>query len=227
MRSVNTAAAINRLWADKPYSEEMGVLVRSLAEGMINAAYLQVAPEAELQSYIAYDDIMLSKTLDFADEMTPENVAPVREDLRAILEERASKAKASFSNVMSGTSWTKLDLHSRAMKVKEHTGGDTTTFLSRMVYRHGHSFTHSTYASLHSDITALRTGSYPIEQVEGDAEHNLLAAAQSLYGFALTVILLTKESQPEPRLAVIQSLLKRYNDLLETEYPRTSPASAV
>lgn len=224
-RSINMSGAIRRLWADRPYAEEMGVLVRSLAEGMVNAAYIQIASDAEVNSYMAYDDIMLSKTLGFADELKPTDVPGVRADFRQVLEERAAEAKSNFSNIMSNTSWTKLNLHERSVEVAKHITGDTMAYLSRLVYRHGHTYTHATYGSLHAEIMALRTGAYPSEQVEQCAEHNLLLAAQCMYGFTLVLMQLTREPEYKPTLNSVPVLLNRYTESLLRDFPEDGKPS--
>lgn len=93
VRTVNCGGAIQRLYADRPYSEEMNVLLRSLAEMVITASYLQIAPEEEVESYRSFDSIMLSKAMRLADELIPGCIDSIPEQLRNAFEKHADDVR--------------------------------------------------------------------------------------------------------------------------------------
>ena len=224
VRSVNTSRAIRHLWTERPYAEEMGVLVRSLAEGIINATYLQIADPREVESFVQFDGVELSKTLGFFDELRPPTMPEIRTDLRSALDERVAAVQPEVREAMTKTSWTSRNLHDRAVAVDNFlnrqqdevidkaTSTILMTFISRLVYRHGHTYTHATFSSLGPTIFSLRTGSYAEEDVWATAEHNLLITGHSLYAFALALALLKHLSMFDKTLDQVSRLLQMYNE---------------
>jgi len=54
------------LCVERPYYEEMNVLVRSLIESIVNGAFVQIAGEDEANAFMHFDSISLSKALRIA-----------------------------------------------------------------------------------------------------------------------------------------------------------------
>ena len=107
VRTVNCSGAIERLYADRPYSEEMNILLRSLAEMVINASYLQVCSEDELESYRRHDLLMLSKAMRLANDLIPGSIDSIPMATRDAFEKDANEAKQAISGTASQTNWTK------------------------------------------------------------------------------------------------------------------------
>lgn len=211
-RTVNCSGAIERLYADRPYSEEMNVLLRSLAEMVINASYLQVSSEDELESYRRHDSIMLSKAMRLANDLVPGSVDSIPIATRDAFEKHADEVKQATSGTGTRTSWTKKDLHSRAIVVDNQLGTEILQFLSRIVYPHGHAYTHASFSSLSSTIDSFRTGTYDADAIRDEADHALFGTAQALHVFTMSISLLKHEYSHNAHREVVQNLLRQYND---------------
>jgi hypothetical protein len=103
----NRGRAIKRLYADRPFAEAMHILLRSLAELVITASYLQIASEAELNSYRKYDTLMLEKSLRLTREIRPDFLSRAPQEELDKFDKHAEKVKRETQDVVSGTSWTK------------------------------------------------------------------------------------------------------------------------
>lgn len=211
VRTVNCSGAIERLYADRPYSEEMNILLRSLAEMVINASYLQVCSEDELESYRRHDLLMLSKAMRLANDLIPGSIDSIPMATRDAFEKDANEAKQAISGTASQTNWTKKDLHSRATIVDNQLGTEILQFLSRIVYPHGHAYTHTSFSSLSSTIDSFRTGAYNADAIRDAADHALFGTAQALHVFTMSISLLKQEDSHNTHLEVVQELLKQYN----------------
>jgi hypothetical protein len=220
VRTVNCSGAIQRLYVDRPYSEEMNVLLRSLAEMVVNADYLQISSEEEVESYRQFDSIMLSKSMRLANELIPGCIDSIPETLRTAFEKHADEVRHATSSVTSQTSWTKKDLHSRASAVDKALGTEILQFLSRIVYTHGHYYTHATFSSLTATIDSFRTGACDEAAIREDADFALFGTAQALHVFAMSISLLKKVDGYEAHLELVQDLLKQYNDAPSTVLPK-------
>jgi Family of unknown function (DUF5677) len=212
VRTVNSSRAIQLLYTDRPYSEEMHTLLRSLAEMVINAAYLQVAPEEELESYRQNDSIMLSKAMRLANDLIPGCIESIPKTTREAFEVHADEIRQSTSGTASKTSWTKKDLHSRASAVDKVLGTTILQFLSRIVFPQGHSYTHGSFSSLSATIDSFRTGGYAEVTIREGADLALFGTAQALHVFAMAISLLKDEEDYSAHLSVVQDLLRQYND---------------
>ncbi|MCU1247076.1 MAG: hypothetical protein JWQ49_105 [Edaphobacter sp.] len=212
VRATNCGAAIKRLYADRPFSEEMHTLLRSLAELVINASYLQIAPEKELESYLKYDSIMLAKTIRLAGEVRPEVLERISQTTRDAFAKHVDEVMLETGDTISGTSWTKLDLHSRGVAVDKHLSVELFQFLSRVLYPSGHSYTHSTYSSLRGPIETFQTGEYNEVAVKEDANLALFGTAQALHVFAMSTSLI-KGIDTNVALEVVQNLLQTGSDM--------------
>ena len=221
VRTVNCSGAIQRLYADRPYSEEMNVLLRSLAEMVVTGSYLQIATGDEVESYRQFDSIMLSKSMRLANELIPGCVESIPETLREAFEKHADEIRQATNGVASQTSWTKKDLHSRASAVDKTLGADILQFLSRIVYAHGHYYTHATFSSLTATIDSFRTGACDEAAIREDADFALFGTAQALHVFAMSISLLKKVDGYEAHLELVQDLLKQYNDAPSTVLPKS------
>ena len=212
VRAVNSSRAIQLLYVDRPYSEEMHILLRSLAEMVINAAYLQMAPEEELESYRRFDSIMLSKAMRLANELIPGCIDSIPEETRMAFEKHADEVTQAISSTASKTSWTKKDLHSRAGKVDEVLGTGIVQFLSRIVYPHGHAYIHGNFSSLSATIDSFRTGEYDEAAVREEADHALFGTAQALHVFTMIISGLKHDESFNAQMSNVQDLLEQYND---------------
>lgn len=222
VRAINASGAIQRLYADRPYSEEIHTLLRTLVELVINAAYLQICSEGELASYRQYDTLMLSKVMRLANELFPGCIDHISEPTRNAFSKHTDEVRQATAGTVANTSWTKLDLHSRAVAADKHLGTQILQFLRRFVYSHGHTYTHGTFSSLEVTIDSFRTGQFPEARAREDADFALFGTAQTLHVFAMTINLL-KNIGFDAHLSVVQDLLKQYNDAPSTIPPQPEP----
>src|SRR5580704_11419548 len=54
-KAINTSHAIQMLCVERPYYEEMNVLVRSLIESVVNGAFTQIATDDEVNAFMHFD----------------------------------------------------------------------------------------------------------------------------------------------------------------------------
>jgi hypothetical protein len=184
VRALNSSNAIGQLFKDLPYFEEMNILLRSLVELVINCLYLQVSSPEDLESYLQYDSIMLAKAIRFGNEFHDDVSSQNSQDLLSAFDEHVNHVEKSIGGTISRASWTKLDLHSRAVAVDNILGANTVSFLSRVVYQAGHAFTHGNYSSLYETIETLKTGAPSQTRMTEEANHALFGTAQTLHIFA-------------------------------------------
>jgi hypothetical protein len=183
LRAVNLGRAIMRLETDRPYAEAMFTLLRSLAELVINASYIQVARDEEVKSYLTYDSIMLEKSLRLAREVEPDFLSGGSKETMDTFMENFSKVSEETKDVVSVSSWTRLPLHNRAVAIDKRYHYEKFQFISRVIYGWGHSYTHSTFASLQHHVKFLETGVQDDEAIKDDADLAVFGVAQVLHYF--------------------------------------------
>jgi hypothetical protein len=184
LRAVRCGAAIQSLYVDLPYSEEMHTLLRSLAELVINASYLQIATPEELNSYLKYDAVMTAKTMRRALDFRSDALDYIPKDRQETLRKHGDEVREEIKDTISKTSWTKTDIHRRAVKLDEEFKCDIFRLTSTIIYSQGHVYIHSTYSSLTAPIVALRTGERDVISMRREADDALYGASQVLYLFS-------------------------------------------
>ncbi len=145
------------------YTEEMSVLLRTLAELVINAAYLQIANEPEVSNYRSFDAIASLVMLnDFEKNSGHSNkVVP---ELRQRAEKNAAEALALCGLRLSSRSWTIKTVFMRAKVVDDKISQSAFRGFTNSIYQNGHTYTHSAYQSL-STYCGLLCGNAPDESL--------------------------------------------------------------
>jgi hypothetical protein len=213
VRTVNSANAIKLLYTERPYSEEMNTLLRPLVELIVNACYIQIASDAEVECYRTYDTVMLEKSIRLAEEIVPTGLSGVTPENRKLFAEHIKTINQTFAGVMSTTSWTKLDLTSRGSAIDKHTGLTNCHFLTKVVYRIGHTYTHATYGSLENTIDTFKTGQFSSNTVIDEADLALYGTSQALRSFAEIVIVLNNDQSYGEELKCVRALQSAYLNL--------------
>jgi hypothetical protein len=209
--AANGARAIMRLYADRPYSEAMHTLLRSLAELVINACYLQIASEEELNSYRLYDTIMLDKAQRLIRELRPNFLSGAPKQTLVAFREHAEQVKQQTRDTVSNNSWTKTALHDRAIALDDRYKFELFKFISRVIYSSGHSYTHWTFASLTQPVEFLRTGNHDDAATRSEAYLALFGTAQVLHIFSL-FICVHKDPNEIASNELVQDLMETYDD---------------
>jgi hypothetical protein len=138
LRAARTGVA-QLLLSEGLYSEEMHCVNRALAEISINAAYLQFAVEAEINSYLQYDALATARVVQ---RMNPS--MPKTHRLDRPQELRIRRLLAQPMN----DSWSSKNALHRALEVDKECGVNLMATTALFVYNAGHSDVHGTASSV-------------------------------------------------------------------------------
>jgi Family of unknown function (DUF5677) len=122
-KAINTSNAIRMLFVERPYFEEMNVLVRSLIESIVNGAFIQVASDDEVNAFMHFDSISLSKALRIAQGVSPEALNILSDKLRNDFRAHTDSIKAMLGKDEQDFNWTRLDVVSKGKSGRQSVGG--------------------------------------------------------------------------------------------------------
>src|ERR1700683_2244442 len=138
LRATRTGDA-QLLLSEGLYSEEMHCVNRALAEISINAAYLQIADEPEVDSYLRYDKLATARIVQKMNTSMPK---AHRLDQSQELGIRQLLAQTL------NDSWSSKSVPLRAREVDRDCQVDLMTATALFVYSAGHSHVHGTASSV-------------------------------------------------------------------------------
>jgi Family of unknown function (DUF5677) len=155
------------------YTEEMSVLIRTLAEMVINSAYLQIADDNEVKRFYNFDRVAINTTVTRYHRVAGDGET-IPETLTESIGQKASAALIAGGLRLSDTEWSQKNVFQRASAVDQSRGNDSFKKFTNSIYQHGHIYTHSTYFSLVFYREMLRTGVAPMDESRMQQGNNLL-----------------------------------------------------
>jgi Family of unknown function (DUF5677) len=223
MKAINTSNAIRMLCVERPYFEEMYILVRTLIESIVNGAYIQIAEDDEVNAFLHFDSISLAKSLRIAETVSPEAVGTMSEKLRDQFRVHTESIKQMIGKTEQDFSWTRLDIVSKGERIDKKLGVPTFGVVCKVLFPSSHTYIHGGYRSLEAYIHPERIAiheDFLNFQADGALHHTIVA----LLALCITMNQLT-DQRLDNWLAVIQSILTTYSDQVKSAMPRTYAAN--
>lgn len=220
IKAINTSHAVRMLCTEKPYFEEMNVLVRSLIETIVNGAFMQVATGDEVNAFMHFDSISLAKTLRIAGGISPEATNTLSEKLRQDFQAHADSVKAMLGKDEKEFSWTRLDVVSRGDRIDKAFGVPIFSALCKVLFPSGHAHVHGSYRSLEAYMPTA--GGRVLQQnLDFQADAALHHMNVALLALCITMNQLAAD-RLDNWLSVIQSILITYSDRVKGSFPQTA-----
>lgn len=150
-----------RALAVEDFVEEILSLNRTMAEVTINAAYLQVAEDEEIERFHHFDTQSAFKhAANLRPHVTKVSSAEVLQKMQTAVD----KARMITGRKDSDPSWSKRRLLQRAQYSDNITRVDLMAQLVRTAYAYGHSAVHGTYDALDFFISTLEMAQAPSDE---------------------------------------------------------------
>jgi hypothetical protein len=219
MKAINTGNAIRMLCVERPYYEEMYILVRSLIESIVNGAFIQIADDDEVNAFLHFDSISLAKSIRVAETVSPEAVSNMSEKLRAEFRVHTESVKQMIGKTEQDFSWTRLDIVSKGERIDRKLGVPTFGVVCKVLFPSSHTYVHGGYRSLEAYIHPERVAiheDFLNFQADGALHHMDVA----LLALCITMNQLT-DQKLDNWLAVIQSILATYSEQVKSTMPHT------
>jgi hypothetical protein len=219
IKAINTSNAIRMLCVERPYFEEMYILVRSLIGSIVNGAFIQIADDDEVNAFLHFDSISLAKSLRVAQTVSPDAVSILSEKLRDEFRVHTESVKQMIGKTEQDFSWTRLDIVSKGERIDRKLGVPTFGVVCEVLFPTSHTYVHGGYRSLEAYIRPERVGiheDFLNFQADGALHHMDVA----LLALCITMNQLTDE-RLDNWLTVIQSALTTYSEQVKTAMPRT------
>jgi hypothetical protein len=218
-KAINSSNAIRMLCTEKPYFEEMYTLVRSLIESIVNGAFIQIASDDEVDAFLHFDSISLSKALRIAQSISPESVSILSEKMRDDFRVHTDSVKQMIGKNEQDFSWTRLDIVSKGERIDRALGVPAFGVVCKVLFPTSHTYVHGGYRSLeayvHPSLGKVHED-YLNFQAEGALHHMNVA----LLALCITMNYLATV-RLDNWLTVIQSVLVTYSERVKTAMPRT------
>ncbi len=221
-KAINTSNAIRMLCVERPYFEEMNVLVRSLIESIVNGAFIQIATDDEVNAFMHFDSISLSKALRIAQGVSPEALNILSEKLQDDFRAHADSIKAMLGKDEKEFNWTRLDVASRGDRIDKALGVTAFSPVCRVLFPSLHVFVHGGYRSLETYMPT-EGGRVLLKNLAFQADGALHTMNVGLLALCITMNQLTTE-RLDNWLAVIQSILVTYSERVKISAPTTAAA---
>jgi hypothetical protein len=219
-KAINTSHAIRMLCVERPYYEEMNVLVRSLIESIVNGAFVQIAGEDEVNAFMHFDSISLSKALRIAQGVSPEALNILSEKLRKDFREHADSIKAMLGKDEQDFNWTRLDVVSRGDRIDKALGVPAFGPVCKVLFPSLHAFVHGSYRSLEAYMPT-EGGRVLQQNMAFQADGALHTMDVALLALCITMSQLAAD-RLDSRLSAIQSLLVMYSERVKVAAPRAA-----
>jgi hypothetical protein len=219
-KAINTSHAIRILCVERPYFEEMNILVRSLIESIVNGAFVQIAGEDEVNAFMHFDSISLSKALRIAQGVSPEALNILSEKLRKDFREHADSIKAMLGKDEQDFSWTRLDVVSRGDRIDKALGVPAFGPVWKVLFPSLHAFVHGSYCSLEAYMPT-EGGRVLQQNMAFQADGALHTMDVALLALCITMSQLAAD-RLDSRLSAIQSLLVMYSERVKVAAPRAA-----
>jgi hypothetical protein len=221
-KAINTSDAIRMLCVERPYFEEMNVLVRSLIESIVNGAFIQIATDDEVNAFRHFDSISLSKALRIAQGVSPEALNILSEKLRDDFRAHADSIKAMLGKDEKEFSWTRLDVASRGDRIDKALGVPAFSPVCKVLFPSLHVFVHGSYRSLETYMPT-EGGRVLLQNLAFQADGALHMMDVALLALCITMNQLATD-RLDNWLAVIQSILVTYSERVKISVPTTAAA---
>jgi hypothetical protein len=221
-KAINTSNAIRMLCVERPYFEEMNVLVRSLIESIVNGAFIQIATDDEVNAFMHFNSISLSKALRIAQGVSPEALNILSEKLQDDFRAHADSIKAMLGKDEKEFNWTRLDVASRGDRIDKALGVPAFSPVCRVLFPSLHVFVHGGYRSLETYMPT-EGGRVLLQNLAFQADGALHTMNVGLLALCITMNQLTTE-RLDNWLAVIQSILVTYSERVKISAPTTAAA---
>lgn len=218
-KAINTSNAIRMLCVERPYFEEMNVLVRSLIESIVNGAFIQIATDDEVNAFMHFDSISMSKALRVAQGVSPEALNILSGKLRDDFRVHANSIKSMLGKDEKEFNWTRLDVASRGDRIDKALGVPAFAPVCRVLFPSLHVFVHGSYRSLETYMPT-EGGRVLLQNLAFQADGALHTMDVALLALSITMNQLTAE-RLDNWLAVIQEILVAYSERVKTSAPRT------
>jgi hypothetical protein len=204
---------------ERPYYEEMYILVRSLIESIVNGAFIQIADDEEVDAFIHFDSISLAKSIRVAETVSPEAVAGMSQKLRNEFRIHTDSVKQMIGKTEQDFSWTRLDIVSKGERIDKTLGVPTFGVVCKVLFPSSHTYVHGGYRSLEAYLHPERVAvheDFLNFQADGALHHTVVA----LLALCITMNQLS-EQRLDNWLSVIQSVLTTYAEQIKSSMPRT------
>jgi hypothetical protein len=221
-KAINTSNAIRMLCVERPYFDEMNVLVRSLIESIVNGAFIQIATDDEVNAFMHFDSISLSKALRVAQGVSPEAVNILPEKLRNDFRAHADSIKAMLCKDEKEFNWTRLDVVSRGDRIDKVLGVPAFAPVCKVLFPSLHVFVHGSYRSLETYMPT-EGGRVLLQNLAFQADGALHTMDVALLALCITMNQLATD-RFDSWLSVIQSLLVAYAERVKVSAPTTAAA---
>lgn len=221
-KAINTSNAIRMLCVERPYFEEMNVLVRSLIESIVNAAFIQIATDEEVDAFMHFDAISLSKALRVAQGVSPEAVNILSEKLRDDFRVHADSIKVMLGKDEKEFNWTRLDVASRGDRIDKALGMSAFAPVCKVLFPSLHVFVHGSYRSLETYMPT-EGGRVLLQNLAFQADGALHTMDVALLAFCITMNQFADE-RLDHKLSVIQSILVTYAERVKVSAPKAAAA---
>jgi hypothetical protein len=209
LKSHRSGEAIFSL-ATRMYREEMSVLLRTLAESIITAAYLMDAPESELLAFVSFGAIAKHTTMTAYEALTPSQRFP--EELRQRIISAANEASNNSGIPLNAREWTRTKTYQMAKKIDSIHEGLNFHLFTNSVYQHAHIFTHATLPALNFYVEHLQTGRPPYNEDRMNETNNILyGTTMASYKLALFMNVYFQLSEAEAIETGYQAMEYAYN----------------
>lgn len=219
-KAINTSNAIRMLCVERPYFEEMNVLVRSLIESIVNGAFIQFATEDEVSAFMHFDSISLLKALRIAEGVSPEALDILSEKLRYDFRAHAESIKAMLGKDEKEFNWTRLDVASRGNRIDKALGVPAFAPVCKVLFPSLHAFVHGSYRSLETYMPT-EGGRVLIQNLAFQADGALHTMDVALLALCITMNRLAAE-RLESWLSVIQTILVTYSERVKVSAPKAA-----
>lgn len=171
LRASRTGSAA-LLLSNRAFAEEIGALNRGLAEVCINAAYLQIASELELDNYLSRDVPALASRIQRMQSALP------RKDRGSAAESAKLRDLTSQSGALTQDGWSNKKVMLRAKETDSFLKSSLMVPLALFVYEAGHTHVHGTALSV------AGVGNWFLDGAKEDSEGRVAATTAALNGTA-------------------------------------------
>lgn len=208
IKAINTSHAICRLCAERPYFEEMNVVARSLIESVVNGVFIQFASDEEVEAFMSFDSISLSKMIRIAEGVSPEAVGQLSEKLRKDFDVHTDSVKVKTGKTERDFSFTRLDIVSKGDRIDKGLGMPVFGVVCKVLFPSGHAFVHGSYRSLEAYMPT-EGGKLLLTQLDFQADGALHEMNVTLLSLCLAMNHLATE-RLDNWIDVIQRLVGTY-----------------
>jgi hypothetical protein len=198
----------------------MNVLVRSLIELIVNGAFIQIASDEEVNAFIHFDSISLSKALRIAQGIYPEALNILSEKLRNDFRVHVDSIKTMLGKDEHDFNWTRLDIVSRGDRIDKALGIPAFGAVCKVLFPSLHAFVHGSYRSLEAYMST-EGGRVLLQNIALQADGALHTMDVALLALCITMNQIATD-RLDNWLSVIQSVLVAYAERVKVSAPTTA-----